>query len=313
MLTRRRLAGLVPAAFPLMAGPLLAGSGNNPACVATHGDIIPILNMGGRPVVEAKMNGVPVHMLLDTGSTHTILTPGAAEVLRLPQDRLRKSYGRGIGGATYEQNALLARFQLGAIDVERLTVPIAPMPGILRVSQRMVGVIGQDLLASGEVDLDFAARQMIIYPRNKCRADAPLWTAGHTSLRLYQEDDEALALTATLNGRSMKALLDTGAAGTTISRSAFDRLGLPLPSAEAEGTASGMGSNERRVRVFQSDLLEFGELRVRQLEVGILMEGHIPMADMVIGMDVLGSLRLWISYLNRRVHVVVPRGSNSGP
>lgn len=257
------------------------------------------------------MNGVSVHMLLDTGSTRTILTPGAAEVLQLPRDRERRTYGRGIGGTTQEQNALLARFQLGAIDVQRLTMPIAPMPGLLSVSPRMVGVIGQDLLASGEIDLDFAGRRMIIYPRNECRADEPLWAAGHSSVRLYPEEHELLAVIATLNGRSMKALLDTGASNTTISRSAFDRLGIPVPGVEAEGAATGMGVSQRRVRMFRSEVLQFGELRVEHLGVGILMDGNIPGADLLIGMDVLGRLRLWISYLNRRVHVVAPRGANS--
>lgn len=81
----------------------------------------------------------------------------------------------------------------------------------------------------------------------------------------------------------VRCLWDTGASGTCISQSVIDRLGLKPVSAVLAQSAN----SSDRLSIFLVDL-DLGPSAYSGLPVAGLVGGQTPIADVILGMDVIG-------------------------
>lgn len=78
--------------------------------------------LGGVPVIEVTMNNQKVSMLMDTGASHTLITPSIARQLQLPVEGTSKA-STANGTATFD-NSTINRVKFGAGEVTNLRVSI---------------------------------------------------------------------------------------------------------------------------------------------------------------------------------------------
>jgi len=110
---------------------------------------------GGPVVVQARLNGVPLSLLLDTGADRTVIAPAA--VARAGIDLAVGSPIRISGGATMVAVPLL---EVAGARVGPLSVIVHAVP-----SESLDGLLGRDVLDAFTITFDAAAGQVTLVPR----------------------------------------------------------------------------------------------------------------------------------------------------
>jgi aspartyl protease/uncharacterized protein DUF4124 len=125
---------------------------------APTGTVLPFT--GGPVVVEARLNGVPLSMLLDTGADRTVIAPAA-----LVRAGIDPSLGTPvrITGVTGSAGAALVSVPLldvAGARVGPLSVIVHAVPG-----DSLDGLLGRDVLDAFTVTFDATAGRVILLPR----------------------------------------------------------------------------------------------------------------------------------------------------
>jgi hypothetical protein len=155
--------------------------------VPAQGATIPMLDFGGRPVVQVTINGKgPYKLILDTGAAVTVLDTSLATEL-------------GLAGANTEVDEL----QVGAITLARLDVFIAPISRIMRGDDVPRGVLSASIFPGYLLTFDYPARRFVV----KRGALPP--AEGRTVFS-YAGDDLP-SVPVKVAGREISVHLDTGA------------------------------------------------------------------------------------------------------
>ncbi|SHJ33572.1 Aspartyl protease [Roseomonas rosea] len=312
---------LRPSSIPLLAAILLASCA---ACPPEQGDRLVLAARGApaslallgpqaglRPVVLAQANGAALPFVLDTGSNLTLLRPGTAAALGLPMDPARATPITGVGGTSRLPNALLRHFQLGRRVFQNLSLPVAPGG---EETDGIAGIVGADLLRHAALELDLPAGRVALHDSPACLAAPPPWP-GATALPVEMTPEGLVVLTLNLNGRPARALLDTGAARTVLRRDRIADFGIPAAAlrAPAAGTIYGTGAATADFHVHEGALIQLGRAGHIRLPIVIApLPPSLP-ADLALGQDVLGQLRLWLSYAGQRLYVAPSAASTARP
>lgn len=273
----------------------LASSPAAAACGSTEDGWAPMETLGPC-VVTARLAGREVRMVLDTGAERSVLTRSAVTRLGLPLDEWVGSTLRGAGGRLDEhRNAIVPDLSLGRWPLfqrapgQRLSLPVMALD-----LGPIVGLIGGDLLLRHTLDLDAPSGRFALRPPSGCLPP------GGNLVALSLLRRSSLLAPVMLDGKSLTALIDTGAAVSLVNARGLYRLGL---SPEAIGrdpqvSAIGLGGS------FVGRQHRFGNLQVGRLQIEaprLLVETvPEPAFDMVLGMDILGRQRIVISYESKK-------------
>ena len=131
---------------------------------ATADEAIPFREAWGWAVVVRVGAGASgVHeMLLDTGTTSTILEPAlAAELGIVPQARTRLLTPAGARDAGVSRVGLV----LGSQRLDDVEVVIAEIPAVRSDEPGIRGIVGQSALAGLEYTIDHARRRLVLHGR----------------------------------------------------------------------------------------------------------------------------------------------------
>lgn len=274
-------------------------------CDPRPGDVLPLALADGRPAVPVEVNGRRVPFLLDTGASNTALFTDGANALRLPQDRMRTTFGRGVGGTTRERNALIGQFRIGGHSLSNLTVPVVTHSTTSPLTT--VGVIGADILRTSELEIDFPNQRYVLHSPSACAAAAMPWP-GADVIPLDILPNGLPRVRVRVNGTEAWALLDSGADHSTVLRGAAERLGVPqdVLTGKPLGVVHGVGAARVEFRMQNFETIEIGSETLRNHPMGIIdLEGNHPF-DMVLGMEYIAPRHMWLSYLRRQLFVQPP-------
>jgi predicted aspartyl protease len=291
----------------------LAGCASDPG--ARHADgTCPLIRLAQLPLeargnmlfTEARIDGKPVTLLVDTGAERTLLTEAAVERLHLARDLQHATRTYGIGSPTATWDAKLPNGMVlgGArIPVERVTVGRF---GISEVAGNLVdGLLGADILLAFDIDLDLPAQEMTLYlPRSQCPDAPPPWEQAYVAVNGISTRQHRLLLPFELNGVSGTAVLDTGAQISSISRQMAERIGLLDADLADDRTVMAHGAAPDQVPV---RIHRFSDFRVGPTETHAPTLPVVPMSsgmgDALVGGDFLRGRRVWLSFSTRRVLV----------
>lgn len=280
--------GLAACADPAPAT-LLAG------CTLQQRAAIPLRSARNFMLATVSLNGHDVTMVVDTGAEATTLTPQTVALLHLPADG-HGSLLRGVSGSVRSANARLHHLAInGMIVGSDLSVGVSEMPAFPGVHPAVAGLLGTDVLAHYEVELDVPDRRMALYTEHDCSGYSPWPRAVAVP---FQRTPSGLAFVAAqVDGRNVRAMLDTGARTTLMTRETAMSLGVSAAmladAASRNGIGIGMGSIAfRQVRFAEIGLA--GDLQ-RDMSVNIA-EMSLPGIDMLLGADYVDARHAWISY-----------------
>jgi hypothetical protein len=174
--------------------------------------VIPFKREGNLMIVQTRINdSAPLPFILDSGASHSVLTPKLAEALRLKLTPDKPTTGTGKGEVPVLRSDAV-KMQLAGLGLE------IPAPWIIDLSkvpipQETAGLIGAELFKRFVVRMDQAARTISVFDPETYRPDATV-----PSVPLLVEGDK-LFLEATLalgEGKAVtrKLRIDSGSEGS---------------------------------------------------------------------------------------------------
>jgi Aspartyl protease/Domain of unknown function (DUF4124) len=126
---------------------------------APAGTVVPFA--GGAPVVvQARLNGVSLSLLLDTGADRTVIAPTALARAGISPDGGTPIRISGVTGSAAATLVAVPLLDVAGARVGPLSVIVHELP-----SESLDGLLGRDVLDAFTVTFDAAAGQVRLAPR----------------------------------------------------------------------------------------------------------------------------------------------------
>jgi predicted aspartyl protease/tetratricopeptide (TPR) repeat protein len=290
---------------------LLASAGAAQAeCKAGILAELPVTMFGARPSVEAKINGAPTRFLVDTGAFYSIISPGSAA-----EHHLHVGPGpfgmtmEGVGGRTTISLATVDSFDLSGIPLHHTEFVV----GGSETGGELAGVIGRNILSFADVEFDLAGGMMRLVQAKGCAGLSLAYWAkpgqGGGELNIHSPPDDRrgpfnppIEGDATVNGKHITVVFDTGAATSVMTLSAARRIGLEPngPGVVDGGPVSGVGQHVVRSWITPVDVFEVGGEQIEHTRLRFA-DYQLGAADMLLGADFFLSHRVYIANSQRKV------------
>jgi predicted aspartyl protease len=270
--------------------------------------------------VPVEIAGAAKFMLLDTGSAQTVITSKAAAELGL---KLRRSHIRlySVTGS-YSEVMTAASIAIGALKGGSFDFQIAPA-NMLDADPAVAGILGADILSQFDLSLDFPKRKLDIISQNHCDGRVVYWPERPLAIVPFERLRSGhIVLLVTLDGKTIKAILDTGASGSTLNRTvAENEFGLKPGSADAPAAGKLNGEEGSTVWRHRFQTLSFEGVTVANpdfviiperaakhfddKELGSLVSRPNEQAepDILLGMNVLKHLHVYIAYKEKKLYI----------
>jgi predicted aspartyl protease/tetratricopeptide (TPR) repeat protein len=272
---------------------------------------LPVTMVGTRPTVPGKINGQDVSFLVDTGAFYSMLSPAVSARLGLQTHMISGLYVEGIGGSTDARSAVVDRFGLGDMSFKsaEFLVLNGAGPGV-------AGLIGQNITNKVDVEFDLANGVMRFMRAQNCPTGASMdyWAPGKASvasmLPAANEKDKRITAYASVNGKRVQVLFDTGASLSGLTLGAAARAGVKPDSPGVVQTPGSVGIGSRMVRTWLGtfDSFSIGGEEVRNTRMRF-SEAAIGDSDMLLGADFFLSHRIYFSQAQRKIYFTY----NGGP
>ncbi len=272
---------------------------------------------GGDITVEAAINGHPVRLIVDTGSDITMLFHGAAEDLGLKWSSNGAATLYGVGGSAAIGSTKAREFSIAGVTVKDLTIPVAGR----MTSPAAQGLLGAHFLLAGDLEFDLAAGKVRFLKPTDCQGEQVVYWGGRYTVTpiVPSHVDKRIELRVLLNGKPVRAMLDSGAGVTTVSAVAAQRLGAGPGSADltqGEGLTGLAGAKvDSHVKVFST--FTFGDETIKNARIEIAdmftadeevhLGSNVPQAvvdfpEMFLGADFLRSHRVYVAMSQKKIY-----------
>ncbi len=285
-----------------------------PSCAFIHEGTLAVRYLGGVPATDVAIDGHQVTMLVDTGAEFSIVSRPAARALHLPRDQHETVQLNGIGGAMTVSHPVEARtLGFGAITLHHRALAVVPgNQGVFAKFpwHEVGGILGLDVLARYDLDLDLPHRRIrLLAPRN-CPAGGPPWpgpAAAPPPVRSAQLLRN-LVFEVRLDGHPVPAIIDSGAGAVVVSLAAARRVGVTAAVLRSARTIYVQGGNKsdvaarfHRFRQLAIGGLVFNRPMLPVMAFGGTAPGIAP--GVLVGETLLRHHRVFISYAARRVFI----------
>jgi tetratricopeptide (TPR) repeat protein len=278
--------------------------------------VMPVTMSGTKPIVTVELDGMAAHMLMDTGSFYSFITPEAAKRagldVGLAPSNLRVE---GVGGVADVGKATVRNFVISKQNLHRADFLVY---GDRFSGDGVDGVLGQNILRITEnIEIDLAKGVARLIKTTGCGSANEAYWAGSTPVGLLRIPATSLAqpqviADAQVNGTDIRVMFDTGANFSTLSLHAAAKAGITpqSPGVTPGGLTFGFGSAERDswIAPFMSFKLDQEETRNTHLRIGQL-SGLPDNVDMLLGADFFLSHHIFIDYGQRKLSFTY----NGGP
>jgi predicted aspartyl protease len=272
-------------------------------CGASRIGEVTVATLRNAPILTLFANGAPVTLLLDTGAEWTILTPAVAQRIGATAPRVEfPRQIRGLAGSLGTSEVELRSFTAGQVTIpwRRVRVASVNMPSVF--SGPLDGVLGADTLSSFDIDLDLPHHRMVFYRRQSCPGAAPAWSEPYGTIAARLSFSNHLFFPVQLDGHRIDAFFDTGAQLSVLSTRAALALGINEAALLRDRATVTLGAAAERLNshVHRFSRMEIGEEVVHNPQL-VVTDIKLGDADLVLGIDFLGSHRIWLSYGSQQI------------
>jgi predicted aspartyl protease len=289
----------------MMSNPVYAGDGAG-VCGTIRLAETSVAILGNQPIVRVFANSTAVLLLLDTGAEATVLTPGAAQRIGAQHARVElRSQMHGITGDIPAGELEVRNLTIGGVEILRRRVRVGPIEIVNALSGPLDGVLGADILHSFDIDLDLPERRMILYQGQSCASASPAWAQPYARIAAGRSPSNRLFFPVQLDGRRISALFDSGAQFSVLSTRSALALGVneAVMARDPSVTVRGADGQQLRAHAHRFFRLEVDGEVIRNVEIDVT-EISLNEADLMLGIDLLGSRRIWISYGSQQLFLM---------
>ncbi len=202
------------------------------ACRVEPRGVVPVDVVDGHLMVTVAVNDIAATFILDTGADRTLMGEDVVRRLGVERDSWVASTVRGLAGIEERPNALPRSLRLGTTVLRRRTltgdtsVTVGPLPVNEIAGRPIAGLLGRDFLSPFDLDLDLPEHRMTLYDVQGCDARFLPWTAPYAAIPATTPMGAALVVPVLVDGRPLRALIDSGASASLIVAPGMFRLGL---------------------------------------------------------------------------------------
>ena len=271
-----------------------------------------------RAMLQGAVNGQPVRVLIDTGASRSLLHRAKAEALHLPLTDVPGMRMGGAGGVTRVQSAYLAQLQLAGATVSNVSMLVA---GEGRTADFDI-LLGEDVLGHYDIEFDLGHGAVrLLQPRGCGEGDMAYWASAYNEVPIVGDNHDKIGVTVKLNGRPIRAILDSGAS-TSVGTPRAAAVGkVKLEASDVRG--HGIGALELTNEVGVLDSFSIGEETIRNARLrfsdlfgattfdytGSLIAKHMDdEPEMLLGFDFLKSHRVLVSRSRHMVYFTYEGG-----
>jgi predicted aspartyl protease len=276
-------------------------------------------NGADEDLIPVVINGQTEKFLFDTGGERTQISRAAAETLKLPI--LQGNFQMlDVTGKVSRDAASAQQFQLGRMRGKDVSMPINP--GLQ--GQAFDGIVALEVLRTSDIDVDFGTDTMNMFSTDHCDGAVVYWKAPAVAIVPIVWHGFHMSVPVTLDGRVMRADIDTGASGTDLyGDTAKGFYNLTIGDADTPEIGKLNGDADLKVygHVFKS--LSFGSITVNNPHIDIIPremgrdlskvglggsrvrteKDLIDQPDLIIGMNVLRKLHLYIAMKEDKMYI----------
>lgn len=269
-----------------------------PARIKIPGDGVtfPMQDMGGRPVVDLKINGKgPYRFILDTGAVTTVVSDELSRELSLtPPAGVQVA---SVGGGPAPAIVSIHDVRIGDAALEDVIAAAMPLGSLLKGENAPRGVLSAACFPGYLLTYDYPAKQILIKKGALASADSK-------SIFQYTEDQVLPTVPVRIAGHDTQVHLDTGSAfGLTLPVKFLAEL--PLASQPKEAGTVRTGGGEFPVSIARvNGAIELGKYKLGLDEVRF--SDVRPGPDPAVGNIGYGVLRDFVVTLdskNRRIQL----------
>jgi hypothetical protein len=272
---------LALAAIVIVPCQAISGANAEPKIeVAAEGASVPMLNIGGRPVVEVKINGKgPFPFILDTGATDTMIDSDLSHELSL------------------DDAGRVKELTIGAIKVTDLAVNQSPVTAMFgKIENPPRGVISAQAFPGYLLTFDYPGKKITL-------RKGALPEANGRTIFVYGADESLPILPVNVAGHEVKVHLDTGAPFALALPTKYkDQLPLTAPAVE-KGVARAHAGAFPIFKATVDGAIAVGEFNLSSRD--ITFTDVVPEVDATpqgqLGYGVLRDFVITLDSANRRI------------
>ena len=257
--------------------------------------------------VPLRINDQPARFVLDTGADRSMVTEAAAQRLGLARDPRRLTRMEGVGGSTTNWEAKTDTLVFGGAMVRNLPLAVGRFPMREIDGLPVDGLLGVDILAAFDVEIDPVRREAILYRARPCADVLPPWSGPFMTVESTGPTRGRILVPIVLDGVSDLAILDTGAQVSSVSERLALSTGLTPWDLEQDPRARSVGASAKAVvaRVHRFRSLHIGNTTIRDPVMAVLElpEGK---AGALLGANYLRGRKLFLSFASRRFFLAEP-------
>jgi predicted aspartyl protease len=262
----------------------------------------------GRVVVAAMVNGKgPFRFIVDTGATHSTVSPRLVQALGLQPTEVPSIVLNGITGTAQVSAVTLDRLQAGDMTVDQLVAPVVWAP----VMAGADGILGAAGLTGRSLSVDFQ--------RNSVRISRGVEMAVRgEALKIHatRVTHGLMILSMQVGGVRGLAVIDTGSERTLGNPALREALKLRTRTGTEALVTSVSGATEQveRGEIWRAPTILIDTMRINDVQV-VYGDFHIfkvwemqNTPAMIVGMDVLGTVSsLAMDFKNEDVYFTSSR------
>ncbi|WP_281850049.1 aspartyl protease family protein [Dyella sp. GSA-30] len=301
---------------------MLAGQAWADGCQLKEYGTLPVEMIGNRAITTVKINGADTHFILDTGAFFNTMSNANALSLGLKLELAPFGFRvNGVGGSASVQQAHVKQFGILGTTLENIDF-------IVGGSDAGHGLLGANLLDVADLEIDLAHGKMTLFKADHCdKASLAYWVKdGQYNVADIESSDHKgdrrTFFDVTINGKKVRALLDSGAVATVLGRDAAERVGIDLnaPDVRAGGKSSGIGAKVMKSWIVNIDTFSVGTETIQHSQMQVI-DGKIGNnTDMLLGVDFLlahhmfignGKKKAYFTYNGGRVFTFASASSDS--
>jgi hypothetical protein len=288
--------------------------------------------------VEARLNGTPKPMIVQTGALISSMRQGALDGLGLHS--IANSSIITVKGKNQTSEAFteVADFSLGAIHLSHMQMEVSPDT---MTEKPWVGVLASDVFSLYDMEVDPADRKVNFFAKDHCPGHVLYWNPAavavlpfqsqlatasqtRTGFNVYFTRGASIYVAVKLDGQDVIASINTGGQYSSMSAGMAKFLfGVTADSPGSTPQPSEDGDPKHASFIHTFPTLTFDTVTVtnahvlvypdpddigaadifKRTDTRLQSEGHYFERHMTIGMDILRRLRLFIAFSEKKLYI----------
>jgi predicted aspartyl protease len=267
----------------------------------------------GYLLVPVTIQDSQAFMVLNTASAFSSITENAANRLELQTKPMPLGLKANLGNQQIAKIATVRGLSLGNLQFKTLDLTIISNDtiGANQVDGRAIGILGMDLLAHVDIELDAANLKMNLFSQDHCPGRAVYWSKAYDSVPIRFGKLGEFYFPMELEGKKLETTLATGSPTTTVSTDATRKLydfDSHSSDVEVETDAAGRTTAHYRAMKLSGEGIQIINARITLIDRpqndschlgsrsgAAAYEGCLGIHPLQLGRNVLEKLHLYIA------------------